>query len=140
MSFDRSDFAAAVLIEKLAYDAYPERAPGAITRLQWSILRCLSRGEPREKTPTWIANFAGVTPAPASRAIHSLEGRKLVELARSAEDARQTVVTLTAAGEEMLKNDPLMDLAQSIARLPLEDRANFKDALLRIGVTDLARS
>lgn len=136
---DRSDFAAALLIEKLAHDAYTERAPGAISRLQWAIMRCLTRGDPKEKTPTWISNFVGVTLAPVSRALHSLEARAYVTLARSVEDARQTVVALTAAGRAALEEDPLIPLAQSIARLPDEERSYLKDALQQIGVSDLVR-
>lgn len=132
MNGDRSDLAAALLIERMVRDAYPDRTPGAISALQWSILRGLARTEPQEKTPSWLAGFVGVTAAPISRALQSLERRGLIRTLRSASDARQTVVRLTENGESALANDPIRAISRRIGRLPEADRVAFKELLRKL--------
>lgn len=131
---DRSDLAAAILIDKLLNDAYVDKGPGHISRLQWSILRCLARATPEEKTPTWIARFVGLTLAPVTRALESLSRRGLILRSKNAADGRQTTVTLTDSGRKILERDPLGSLAALIAKLPEEQRSQFKQILQSISI------
>ncbi|MBO6510338.1 MAG: winged helix DNA-binding protein [Roseibium sp.] len=131
---DRSDLAAAILIDKLLNDAYVDRAPGHISRLQWSILRCLSRATPEEKTPTWIARFVGLTLAPVTRALESLSRRGLITRKKSLADGRQTTVSLTESGKQILDRDPLGSLAALISKLPDDKKSQFKQILQLISI------
>ncbi len=131
---DRSDLAAAILIDKLLNDAYVDRGPGQISRLQWSILRCLARATPEQKTPTWIARFVGLTLAPVTRALDSLNRRGLIVRTKSASDGRQTTVSLTGSGRQILDLDPLKSLAALISRLPEDQKNQFKQTLQTISI------
>lgn len=139
MTPDRRDIAAAVLLEKLVADCYQDRAPGSVSRLQWSILRCLGRAEPAEKTSGWIARYVGVTAAPTSRAIRALEEHGLVTLSRSAQDGRQLIVELSDAGQEALSRDPLLRLAGSISKLGETDRISLQRIVQILGLSGLPK-
>lgn len=134
---DRGDLAAAILIDKLLNDAYVDKGPGHISRLQWSILRCLARATPEQKTPTWIARFVGLTLAPVTRALESLNRRGLILRTKNSADGRQTTVALTESGRQILDKDPLKSLAALISRLPDEQRHQFKQTLQSISIQGL---
>ncbi|WP_421981859.1 MarR family transcriptional regulator [Roseibium sp.] len=122
------------MIDKLLNDAYVDRGPGQISRLQWSILRCLARATPEQKTPTWIARFVGLTLAPVTRALDSLNRRGLIVRTKSASDGRQTTVSLTGSGRQILDLDPLKSLAALISRLPEDQKNQFKQTLQTISI------
>ncbi len=131
---ERSDLAAAILLDSLISEAYADRGPGQISRLQWSLLRCLARTYPKEKTPTWLARFVGVSLSPVSRALNSLHNRGLIERCKCHVDSRQINIKLTEVGCETLKSDPLGALARSISKLPKEQRLNLKQSIQSISV------
>ena len=132
----KAEVAAAVLIEQMIRDAYSDRAPGQMRPLQWSILRCLARSEPTVKTQSWIARFLGITAAPVSRAVHTLERRGLVTLRRRPEDARQTEVVLTDEGITTLGDDPILKIARRFARLSEEDKKRLKRLIAALALEE----
>ncbi len=125
----KSDLAAALLIEKVVRDAYSARRPGEVQPLQWAILRYLQRAEDTQRTPTWIARYVGVTAAPVSRALKTLEARGAILTSPSQRDARSIDVRLTPLGEALLREDPIRYVAAQIAHLPEDERAHFKQTL-----------
>jgi len=126
---DRSDLAAALLLERLVREVYTDRAPGSVTQLQWAILRAISRAGDGGCTQNWIGRFVGVTAAPVSRAIRALERHQAVTTRRDDDDGRQTIVELTTIGHDLLKSDPLLAITGRLSRLDDSDKVAFRRAL-----------
>lgn len=137
---ERSDLAAALLIERLVREAYIERTPGSITPLQWSILRAVKRAGEDGCTQSWIVNFVGVTPAPVNRAVKALQRNGAVDMCRDASDGRKTVVTLTSLGVKLLEEDPIRSITTRLNRLDLPRKAEFRQALQQIFIDTSADS
>lgn len=121
----QSNFAAAILIEKIVRETYTKRSSTAIQPLQWSILRYLQRTPDAQCTMSMLANFLGLTHGPVVRAISTLVKRGLVEQTANLQDARSKTLTLTKAGQEALKFDPILGIASRIGSLPENDREQF---------------
>ncbi len=128
----RSDLATALLIERLVRDAYSDRAPGAVTPLQWAILRAVSRARPEDCNQNWIAGFVGVTAGPANRAIKALERHKAVTIERDPQDARKTIIALTPAGKMMLDQDPILRITRKLAKLETHKKVEFRSMLQQL--------
>lgn len=122
---DKRLIASIVLLERFVRDIYPTKHSSAIQPLQWSILRYLSRMPADRCEVRWIAQFLGLTRAPVTRAIATLESRNLVSQTTSDEDARTKTVTLTEQGVATLASDPIADAAERLRILPENDRAQF---------------
>lgn len=133
-SNERSDLAAALLIERLVREAYIERAPGSVTPLQWSILRALKRVGDKGCTQSWIASFVGVTAAPVNRAVKALQRNGAVTMNRDASDGRKTVVKLTPHGISLLEDDPIFSITTRLDSLDLKKKVDFRKALQQIFV------
>lgn len=73
----------------------------------------------------WIAKFLGITRAPVTRAIATLEARNLVVQTENSTDARTKKISLTDEGAAVLKQDPIVDAAKRIGVLPENERALF---------------
>lgn len=131
-SNERSDLAAALLIERLVRESYTERAPGAVTPLQWAILRAVKRTGNKGCTQNWIANFVGVTPAPVNRAIKALQRNETVNVGRDASDGRKTVITLTPQGLAMLDKDPIFSITARLNRLDSAEKRAFRNTLQQL--------
>ena len=123
---DASDIA--TLIEKTARAVYEERGPRAIHPGQWAVLRFLSMAPHADRTVGGVAQFLGVTHAPASRAVAALARKELVSIATDAIDRRIRRIEITGSGRELLSRDPVQRLAAAITSLEDRDR----DALARI--------
>lgn len=134
----RSDLGAALLIERLVRDAYSERGPGAITPLQWAILRALGRSEGNSASQGWISRFVNVTAAPVSRSIRALERHGAVISQRDPQDGRQVIVALTESGYELLKNDPILTISRRISGLDGDQKVALRDALQHLFLASVA--
>lgn len=117
--------ASVVLLERFVRDIYPAKQSSAIQPLQWSILRFLARSPTDRCEVRWIAKFLGLTRAPVTRAIATLENRNLVTQETSGVDARTKTVTLTELGFEALRNDPIVLAAERLHILPEADQEQF---------------
>lgn len=131
---DRSDLAAALLMERLVREAYTDRGPGSVTPLQWAILRTIGRIDPGPCPQGWVARYVGVTAAPVSRAIRALERHGAVTTQRDADDKRQINVSLTPAGKDLLADDPIMAITARIQRLDPDQKVAFRRALQHLFV------
>lgn len=125
----KSDVAAAIIIEKIVRATYPSREPGAIQPLQWSILRFLARVPPEQCTANMVAKFLGITAAPTSRTIQTLVKRGFIKQMKSEHDARSFLLVLQPPAFQALKDDPIMRLAECVAKLPESEKGVFKKSL-----------
>ena len=133
--------ASVVLLERFVRDMYTTKHSSSIQPLQWSILRYLARSSADRCEVRWIARFLGLTRAPVTRAIATLEARNLVSQQISGEDARTKTVTLTNLGVKALAEDPIVLAAERIRILPETDQEQFvrsiKSLALNFGSNDL---
>jgi DNA-binding MarR family transcriptional regulator len=128
--------ASVVLMERFVRDIYPARQSSAIQPLQWSILRYISRMPVERCEVRWIAQFLGLTRAPVTRAIATLEARNLVNQKVSCVDARMKTVTLTEFGAETLLDDPIKLAAVRIRTLPDADQEQFVRAIRSLALEE----
>ncbi len=122
---DKRLIASVVLLERFVRDMYPTKHSTAVQPLQWSILRYLSRMADDRREVRWIAKFLGLTRAPVTRAIATLEARNLVQQTTSGADARTKTVSLTPLGIKTLLTDPIVLAAHRIRVLSEADQAQF---------------
>jgi DNA-binding MarR family transcriptional regulator len=128
--------ASIVLLERFVRDIYPAKQSSAIQPLQWSILRYLARMPDDRCEVRWIANFLGLTRAPITRAVATLESRNLVCQAASSIDSRTKTITLTELGISTLTRDPILAAADRIRALPENDQAQFIETVRSLALND----
>ena len=121
-----------MLLERIARDVYVDRGPQAINPTQWAAMRYLRRASEEARTPIHLAKYLGVTPAPASRTIASLERRGYVTRRQNPSDRRSILIDLTDLGLRVLGEDPIDRLAVIIDRLQTTERSVLEDALENI--------
>lgn len=112
--------------------AYGTRPSGEVQPLQWAILRYLNAAPRNRRTMSFISRHLEMTHAPVGRAIHTLVNRKLVRQIDHPQDARSKIVLLTPSGVEMLKNDPLLNLAERFDVLSPQEQSDFRATLQAI--------
>ena len=120
-----TELAAAILMERLVRASYPEKRSSSVQPLQWSILRYLNDSESTGRDLSSIAKYVGVTAAPASRAVATLEKRGLLTKRTHPNNARTLVIQITKNGMEFLENDPMLILASRLRALSSRERATF---------------
>jgi len=120
------------LLEQTARAVYDDRGPKAVHPGQWAVLRYLARAGRQARTVGGVADYLGVTHAPASRAVASLARKKLVEVEADTEDRRVRRIDLTETGRKLLEKDPVHRLTAVIESLSEAERTAFAAALDRI--------
>ncbi len=101
------------LLEQTARAVYDARGPKAVHPGQWAVLRFLAGADATERTVSGVADYLGVTHAPASRAVAALARKKLVTVKSSSVDKRVRQIDLTAAGKSLLNKDPVRRLMKA---------------------------
>lgn len=84
---------------------------------QWSAIRFFAEADEGARTTNGLAGFQGINAATASRTIASLSRRGLLTVEAKVEDRRVKIVTLTQAGRDILNEDPLATIAQSMENM-----------------------
>jgi DNA-binding MarR family transcriptional regulator len=131
---------AAHLIDRLERLARSGEQSAGLNPAQWEALRYLARANRFSRTPAALADYLASTRGTVSQTLIALEQKGLVARKRSARDKRSIELPLTARGEAMLKNDPLLAIARDIdaaAGPRAEDLVARLRALLR---TTIARN
>jgi DNA-binding MarR family transcriptional regulator len=123
---------AALLLERIARDVYVERGAQAINPTQWAAMRYFKRAGEESRTPLHLAKFLGVTPAPASRTIASLERRGYATRRPNPNDRRSVLIDLTDLGLRVLGEDPIDRLAVVIDCLQTAERSVLEASLVNI--------
>lgn len=117
------------LLEQTARAVYESRGPRAIHPGQWAVLRYLARAGRQARTVGGVAEYLGVTHAPASRAVAALARKNLVTVKADPEDRRVRRIDLTAAGRSLLDHDPVHRLSNAIDELPADRQREFATTL-----------
>lgn len=117
------------LLEQTARAVYESRGPKAVHPGQWAVLRYLARAGRQARTVGGVANYLGVTHAPASRAVASLARKGLVLVRADTDDRRVRRIELTSAGRSLLEHDPVHRLSSAIEALEPQTRDEFAKAL-----------
>jgi DNA-binding MarR family transcriptional regulator len=121
--------AVALLLEQTARAIYDERGPQHTHPGQWAVLRYLGFAGRSARTVGGVANYLGITHAPASRAVAALARRKLVSVHVDDTDGRVRHLELTEAGNHMLQHDPVVRLASAISSVDPVERRKFAESL-----------
>jgi len=100
-----------------------------LTPAQWIALRYFSRSNAYSRTLTGLAKYQSTTAGTASQTIKTLEQAGYVERDTSVRDARSSVFTITEAGRDVLKDDPLVHFAREVDELSAADLLHLRDVL-----------
>lgn len=121
-----------ILLEQIVRQLYPERAPGALQPLQWSILRFVHRQPSGDATVSATARFIGISHAPISRSIATLCKKGFLQSKKNKTDRRSAIYTLTSQGKQTMDADPFLRLGPGIESLSGHDRAQFMRQLRQV--------
>ena len=130
------EIAAALLMESIVRQAYSERRSSAIQPLQWSILRYLSTTNDVTRELKSICSYVGVTTAPVSRAVSTLEKKGMVTRGEHPTSKRSVLITITEKGLAALDDDPILKIAERIAQLNPRDQDAFINAIRQLMLED----
>jgi DNA-binding MarR family transcriptional regulator len=106
---------------------------GRLTPSQYALLLPLCDSDTARVSD--LAAQAAIAPSTASRILDALERRKLVRRARSAEDRRAVIVTLTDAGRRSLSDQHEWIRGRKLTfydQLPPAERELVSDLLVRL--------
>ncbi len=126
----------AILLEEIVRSAYRARKSEDVQPLQWSILRYLSLSPNEGRDLASIGAYAGVTAAPASRAVKTLEERGLVRKEQGHEDRRAVSIRITNQGLKVLGDDPLLKIAYRLSQLPDDELAAISSGLRKLVLSE----
>lgn len=87
---------------------------GGLNPAQWEALRYLARANRFSRSPAALADYLASTRGTVSQTLIALEGRGLVSRRPSKRDGRAIEVWLTADGERVLADDPILALAADL--------------------------
>jgi DNA-binding MarR family transcriptional regulator len=107
---------------------------------QWEALRYLARANRFSRTPAALADYVGSTRGTISQTLIALEQKGLAARSASQRDGRSVELALTRRGEAVLKQDPLLHLAQDIAAGTDDDPAKLVATLQAILAATIARN
>ena len=107
---------------------------------QWEALRYLARANRFSRTPAALADYVGSTRGTISQTLIALEQKGLAARNASQRDGRSVELALTRRGEAVLKQDPLLHLAQDIAAGTDDDPASLVATLQAILAATIARN
>ena len=130
-----SDIRAAELLERAVRAVYSLRGPGEMHQGQWAVLRFLAKAPETDRNVQGVARHLGVTAGPASRAIASLERKKLIASRPMRDDQRKRELRVRAAGRLLLESDPLLKLCAAIDGLGEARREAFVKSLAQIALS-----
>ncbi|MEZ5938141.1 MAG: MarR family transcriptional regulator [Hyphomonadaceae bacterium] len=117
------------LLEQTARAIYDARGPKAVHPGQWAALRYIALAGKSARTVGGVAEYLGVTHAPASRAVAALARKGLVTVKADPQDRRIRRIELTPAGVKLLERDPVQRVMAAIDSLDPARRDAFADTL-----------
>ncbi|MBL8688326.1 MAG: MarR family transcriptional regulator, partial [Rhodospirillaceae bacterium] len=105
------------LVEQLGRFADAMQRARGLAPAQWEVLRYLGRANRYSRQPGALAAFLGTTKGTVSQTVIALERKGLIERTGNPRDRRSVHLTLTPAGQAMLNDDPLAEIAAAAATL-----------------------
>lgn len=131
---------AAHLIDRLDRLARSGEASGGLNAAQWEALRFVSRANRFSRTPAALAEYLGSTRGTVSQTLIALEQKGCITREESPRDRRSIMLELTAAGQRLLRDDPLRALASDLAKSAPERLEDIVDMLRGTLLALLARN
>jgi DNA-binding MarR family transcriptional regulator len=107
----------AELIDRLARLTRELQFVHGLNPAQWEALRFLGRANRYSRSPGALAEFLGTTKGTASQTLIALENKGYIARARSDSDRRAMRLELTAVGQALLEQDPILTIEQAAGRL-----------------------
>jgi DNA-binding MarR family transcriptional regulator len=96
---------------------------------QWSALRYFARSEPHLRTASALARYQGLATGPVTRTVRTLIGKGLLAKGGSLGRGRSERIDVTAAGEALLRTDPMDGVRAAIDGLEEGERRTLALAL-----------
>jgi DNA-binding MarR family transcriptional regulator len=106
------------LIERLSRLMHAREHETDLSPAQWEALRYLSRCNRFSNSPTLLARYLLATKGTVSQTLMALERKQLIEKRKREGESRSVELRLTAAGRQMLEQDPWGELARQVRCLP----------------------
>lgn len=117
------------LVGRLGRITHGLQYAGGLNPAQWEALRFLDRANKYSRSPTALAEFLGVTKGTASQTLIALESKGYIKRRRCPEDRRCVEIELTEAGQGLLANDPLAQIACATEHLPSEVACSLRQGM-----------
>jgi len=99
---------------------------------QWEALRYLNKANRYSASPSAMADYLGATKGTVSQTLIALESKGLIRRDRCPNDRRAIVLALTAAGHEMLVQDPLCQIYAVTEKVPEAERQQLAGVMKSI--------
>lgn len=120
------------LVDRLSRIAHTLQFSGGLNPAQWEALRFVDRANHRACSPSALADFMGTTKGTASQTIKALEAKGLVQRGPVAGDGRAVRISITEAGNALLRKDPLGAIHDALTACSPEDRLQLVDGMQRL--------
>lgn len=108
----------AKLLELLAREIHSDSRSGGVAPGQRAIVRYLAKTPRTARSPSQIATYLGLEASAISRALSSLERKKLVTTVVAGDSPRNFRYLLSAEGIAVAETDPVARLSAAISRFP----------------------
>jgi DNA-binding MarR family transcriptional regulator len=107
---------------------------------QWEALRYVSRANRFSNSPGALSRYLGATKGTISQTVMALVRKGLIVKSERSGERRSVALTLTAAGEALLADDPWIRLARAATGLGGKTRRRAARALRELLAGELAAS
>lgn len=118
-----------IRLERLARLLRQAAHANGLVPTQWEALRYLARASRHSRSPGSLARYLGATKGTISQSLLTLEKKGLIARTNRAKDQRYADLSLTAAGQALLGDDPLQELAADIDDLGFKTRRRLARGL-----------
>jgi DNA-binding MarR family transcriptional regulator len=112
---------------------------GGLNPAQWEALRYLSRANRFSNSPGALTRFLGSTKGTVSQTLKSLERKGLIAKSPRENEKRSVNLTLTEAGRDTLKKDPVVEVLISANDLENKTKRRLAKGLRGLLAAELAR-
>ena len=127
-------------LERIARVMRSSQHSHGLNPAQWEALRYIASCNRYSDSPTALTGFLAATKGTVSQTIKALQKKGLIVKTPRSDERRSIMLSVSAAGRDMLKNDPLQGIAESIAGLGKKTTTRFSASLAQILQTELALS
>jgi DNA-binding MarR family transcriptional regulator len=128
------------VLERLSRLMRAAEHDGDLNPAQWEALRYLARANRLSNSPAALTRYLGATKGTISQTVMALERKGYIAKAKRPNEKRSVTLTLTAKGEEKLKQDPWARLSVDIDQLSGKVRRRLGQGLNELLVAELDRS
>jgi DNA-binding MarR family transcriptional regulator len=118
-----------VVLERLSRLMRAAEHDGDLNPAQWEALRYLARANRFSNSPAALTRYLGATKGTISQTVIALERKGYIVKAERPGEKRSIVLTLTAKGEEKLRQDPWARLSVDIDELGSKTRRRLAAGL-----------